>query len=242
MSKKTQRTLELVGYKSHYMPANLASYRVMESASLTMLIFHKDFLPTFDLVRKRHNINIVRKSWHEVYDTWLAALTRAWESKPNRVVTVQNGRLIFTSKATTANREAMSRLNLSLNKFFSRWSFNYNPTFSETPTRFKLNVEFHFNPKRGPVMPIVSEETKQSYELVLGFTKLRVTIHKKPTPQYGGVSPIGVLEVFTATGSDWTTVSTSTFIPSRVEELGGLWALFQRLQAYQEAPRKPQAR
>ena len=214
MSTKTQRVLNLVKVKSWYIPGDAEAYQMLKAASLTMLIFHKDFLPTLDLVFKQKQI--ATTPWSAVYQERVDAIAHKWKAKKGRDCRVRESKLTFTCTAGEANRKAINNLDTSLSKFFARWSFSYISTFSEDNGKYKLVVEFSFNPNKGPVVPVVMEDLKSEYELVLGFTKLKITIYDKQTNAMkakGQLAPLGVLETFTQTGSDWLLTGSSTFIP-----------------------------
>lgn len=237
MSTKTQSVIELVRIKSWYIPANAEAYLALKAASVPLLIFHRDFLPTLQLATKRHGIRATETTWTDLFGSQMDKVGAQWQAKEGRTCKITDTKLIFLAKATESNRKAVAALEAGLAKFFARWAFRYRPTFSETVDRYKLVVEFKFDPELPPVVPVVPVDVKREYELILGFTKIKLTFFDKPTDELrarGMIAPLVMTEVFTQTGSDWHPMFTSTCKPTQIGDVRGFMAgyaeLFSRMQ------------
>jgi len=237
MSTKTQSVIELVRIKSWYIPANAEAYLSLKAASVPLLIFHKDFLPTLQLAARKHGLRAQETTWTELFASHMDKVGAQWKSQVDRSCKITDTKLIFTAKATARNRKAVAALEASLCKFFARWAFRYRPTFSETFDRYKLVVEFKFDPELPPVVPVMPAEVKREHELVLGFTKLKLTFFDKPTDELrarGMIAPLVMTEIFTQAGTEWVPVFTSTCKPSQIGDVRGFMAgyaeLFNRMQ------------
>lgn len=229
--------ITLVRIKSWYIPGDAEAYQALKAASVPLLIFHKDFLPTLQLATRRHNIKAKERVWSDLYGDKLDAIGAKWNASRDRSCRITDNKLVFFAKATAKNRAAVATLEAGLAKFFARWSFRYYPTFSETPDKYKLVVEFRFDPELVPIVPVVTPEVKREYDLVLGFTRIRLTFYDKPTQDLlakGLVAPLAVLEVATQTGDTWFPVHTSTFKSAQIKDvstfMGGYAELFNRMR------------
>lgn len=237
MSTKTQSVIELVKVKSWYIPADAMSYQALKSAGLPMLIFHKDFLPTLQLATRRHNIRAREILWSDMLNTRLDLVGEQWKSKEGRSCKLTETKLIFLAKANETNRKAIALLEASLAKFFARWAFRYYPVFSETHDRYKLVVDFKFNPELSPIIPVIPVDVKLESELILGFTKIKVTFFDKPTEELrvrGMIAPLIMLEVFAQAGNSWQPMYTSTCKPAQIGNVAtfipGFAELFKRMK------------
>jgi hypothetical protein len=238
MSTKTQTVIDLVRVKSWYMPGNAESYQALKAAAGPLLIFHKDFLPTLQLATRRSGIRAREKLWTDLFNERMDKIGSQWKSAKDRNCKITNQKLVFLCKATSKNRKAVAALESALAKFFARWSFRYRPVFSETADRFKLVIDFRFDPELQPLMPVVPVDVKRSYELVMGFSKISLTFYDKPSEDVkvrGMIAPLVLLEVFTQTGSTWYPVHTSTFKPSQIGNVAtfapGFAELINRMHA-----------
>jgi len=221
MSTKTQApaVIELVRIKSWYIPKNAESYQGLKALGVPLLLIQKDFLPTLQLMTRRNNVRATETLWADVLNPLLDKVGMAWKAGDGRSCVMQSDKLTFLAKASAKNRAAVSKLECALAKFFARWSFRYYPTFSETGARYKLVVEFKFDPMLSPIVPSVVAEPKTEYELVLGFTKIKLTVYDKPHADLKAkalIAPLVVVEVFTKTGNSWCTVHTGTFTNSQI--------------------------
>lgn len=222
MSKKTQTVIDLVRVKSWYIPGNAESYQALKAASVPLLIFHKEFLPTLQLATKRAGLRARETLWTDIFAERMDKIGEQWKSVKDRNCKITNQKLVFLCKANEKNRKSISSLESSLAKFFARWSFSYKPTFSETNDRYKLVIDFRFDAELQPIVPVVPVDAKRVYELELGFSKISLTFYDKPSEDVkvrGMIAPLVLMEVFTQTGSTWYPVHTSTFKPSQIGDV-----------------------
>ena len=224
MSTKVQaKIIDLVKIKSWYIPRDAESYQTLNSLGVPLLLIPKDFLPTLQLVTRRHNVRAKETLWMDIFHKRLDETGALWKSRMDRSCKLGDTKLIFLAKVSSLNREAITKLETSLAKFFARWSFRYYPTFSETLDRYKLVVEFRFDAELQPIMPSVVPEPKTEYEWVIGFTKVRLTFYDKNTEdtrKNGIIAPLTVLQVYAQTGSTWEPVYRSTFKPNQIGDMG----------------------
>ena len=219
---KTHTVINLVRIKSWFIPADAEAYQVLKAAAGPLLIFHKDFLPTLKLATVRHNIKAREILWSDLFDRRLDKIGGQWTASKDRTCKLTQQKLIFVAKATNKNRKAIAALESALARFFARWSFRYRPVFSETPDKLKLVVDFRFDPELQPLMPVVPQETKRHYEMVLGFSKVSLTFYDKPSEDIkvrGMIAPLVLFEVFTQTGSTWHPIHTATFKPAQITDV-----------------------
>lgn len=234
---QSQSIIDLVRIKSWYIPADAMAYQALKAASVPLLIFHKEFLPTLQLATKRHGIRARQRTWDEVFGERMDKVGGAWLAKKGRTCKITEAKLTFLASANESNRKAIAALEASLAKFFARWSFRYYPVFSEAVDRYKLVVEFRFDPELGPIVPVIPVDVKKEYELQLGFTKLKLTFYDKPSEDVkvrGMIAPLVLMEVFTQTGNTWHATHTSTCKPQQIGDVGkfipGVAELFNRMQ------------
>lgn len=224
MSTKTQQVVYLVKIKSWYLPKDAQSYDLLKKASVPLLIFHKDFLPTLQLATRRASLRAKEVLWSDVYNERMTKVGVQWKSKPGRTCKLGDSKLVFLAKSTASNRTALAALEGSLQKFFARWAFKYYPVFSETASQLKLVVDIKFDPGRLPVTPIELPEQKRIYELVLGFSKVRLSFYDKDVEtlrKRGLIAPLVLLEMFTQAGTEWQLVHQSTTKPSQIGDITG---------------------
>lgn len=237
MSTKTQSVIDLVRIKSWYIPGSAQAYAAMKAASVPLLIFPKDFLPTLHLATRRLGAVTTESSWSDLFGSTMDKIGAQWKSKPGRTCRITDTKLVFVCDTSDANRKAVAALEAGLRKFFARWAFRYNPEFSENATKFKLVVNFKFDPELTPVVPVVEPELQREYELQLGFTKVKLTFFdKRPNePRFSHlIAPLVLLEIFTQAGSEWVSVFSSTCKPAQIGDVSkfaaGYAELFSRMQ------------
>ncbi len=220
MSTKTQpKVIELVKIKSWYIPRNAESYQLLRSLGVPLVLIHKDFLSTLGLVTGRHNVRATETLWSKLFEDSMNKIGGQWKSHADRSCRLSQDKLVFLSKATERNRQAIAKLDLALQSFFARWGFRYRPTFSETLDRYKLVVDFRFDPELSPCIPSQVKEPKSEYELILGFTKIKLTFYDKPTEETKAralLAPLVIVETYTQTGTEWTVTHTGTFKDSQI--------------------------
>lgn len=243
MSEKTQthQIINLVKIKSWYLPGDSESYKCLKSLSIPLLKIHQDFIPTVELQAKSRGVRAKVSYFSDIRDATLDKLGAAWKSKPGRTCSLNDHRLIFLAKPSEESRAAVSRVEGILHKFCVRWGHSFTPHFSETPTKLKLVIDYKFDPSRNPVISIDDTTQKSVMELVLGFTKIRLTF-KQPTVDIeknhrGEESkifnkPVTLLEVLTQAGNNWVPVHSATFSDQNIgdpkEFLEAMGQLFNR--------------
>ncbi len=233
-SEKTQ--IQLARIKSWYVPANTQSYQALRMLHMPLLKVHGEFLPTLEMAVHRSGQEYKVVPFSETLNAYLDKIGTVWQSRPKRKCLLGEQRLVFTAPMTLKNKEAVSKLDVSLARFFARWGFSYHPEYSSVGERLKLVVDYKFDPNRNPVIQSVEQEDVRPFELVLGFTKIKITFrdkHQTGTAERKRSSPpIILVEVFTQSGSDWRLVHTSTCVDQQIGDtsqfLAALSILFDR--------------
>lgn len=227
MSENTQRPSPVINFvkiKSWYVPADAESYQLLRSIKVPLLKVHQDFIPTLKLATEAKGIRAKSVPFSEVLSGFLDRIGSVWLSKPGRKCKLSEHRSQFTCPSTPKNRKSIAKLDSLFQEFTSRWGHSYAPVFSETPKELKLVLDYKFDPQRQPLVPSVTPEVEQSAELILGFTKIKITFDVRrvtaPTRSRGDVrgqaasavgAPTHILEVFTKAGTDWVQVHTASF-------------------------------
>jgi hypothetical protein len=241
MSTKTQSVIDLVRIKSWYIPGSAQAYAALKASSMPLLIFSRDFLPTLHLAIRRSGAVTKEVPWDQIFGPAMDKIGLQWKSKQGRTCRITDNKMVFLCAPSEANRKAISSLDVCLRKFFARWAFRYHAEFSENATKFKLVVNFKFDPDTMPVMPVFEPEAEREYELVLGFTKMKLTFFdKRPNgPRFANIiAPLVLFEVFTQAGSEWVPTFSSTCSPSQIGDVsqfaGGYAELFNRMKSNEE--------
>jgi hypothetical protein len=217
-------TVRLLQIKSWYIPADAASYNLLKSVGLPLLKFGTDMVPTLKLVTDPRGIKLIANRFQPYFEQKLDQLGSTWLKKEDqgRKCLITDKRLTFTANLNPRNKKAIVEIDNYLSAFFARWGFAYNSEYSETANKIKLVVDFYFDKNREPVIPLVDSIPLQEAEIVLGFTKIKLTFFRKPTEftkEQGWNTPITMIDVLTQSGSDWTQIWRSTFNEYQVGEL-----------------------
>lgn len=241
MSQNTQTgaALKLVKIKSWYIPADTNTYQQLRDIGLPMLKIHKDFIPTLQLATRKAKLRASSQPFDEVLNAYLDKIGSSWKAKPGRNCKLGDNRLVFTAPLTKINRESISKLDVSLSKFFERWAHRYFPTYSTSGERMKLVVDYSFDANRNPVIRSTHSEVKTIQEVELGFTKIRFTFHDKPKPSNAEkprrvAPPIIQVEVLNKVGTNWVLATTSTCVASQIGDLSQFMAAIGELHRRRE--------
>jgi hypothetical protein len=211
------QVLELVQYKSWFIPRDTETYRALVQMKVPLLKIHKDFIPTLQLVTKRAGVRVRASKFQDILDAYLDQIGASWMKRPGRRCKLGQSRLVFTSQVTMKDKESMQKLDVALARFFERWSHSYYPVYSTEGDRQKLVVDYSFDPTRNPVIQSTEVVKPEAYELELGFTKLRFVFHDNATRANGKPKPKMIqLEVLTKAGTNWQLSHTSTCVDGQI--------------------------
>ncbi len=226
MSENTQspKVVTFVKMKSWFIPMDAASYQLLRSVNVPLLKIHQDFIPTLQLAFKAKGIRAKSEPFSDILTNFLDRIGAVWLSKDGRKCKLSESRAVFTCPSTPKNRKSVAKLDHLFQEFMARWAHTYAPVFSETPRELKLVLDFKFDPQRQPIVPSADTDKEDSFEVILGFTKIKITFDVRrmiaPTRSRGDTraqaptfvgTPTNILEVFTQTGTSWTQVHTASF-------------------------------
>jgi hypothetical protein len=224
-----------VKIKSWYIPGDSDTYKILRELGIPLLKIHSDFIPTLEIQARPRGIRAKVSHFTNVRDALLDRLGLAWKKKPGRNCSLNDHRLIFTAKPSDESREAFAKVETIFHKFCVRWGHSFDSTFSEAPTKLKLVMDYKFDPNRNPLITVEDSVTKEDLELVLGFTKIKLTFQTKSgevTRMRGCISPVTLLEIFTQAGSAWIPVHSATFADQNIGDpkqfLEAMGLLFNR--------------
>lgn len=227
-AKKTPTIISLVKIKSWYIPADPESYSILKGVGVPLLKIHVDFLPTLQLVTKKNNIRAQAKSFQDVFNEVMDKVGTQW-IKGGRKCIITDKRLTFTADLSSRNKKAIAYLENYLSDFFARWGFSASPEYSESQTKAKLVFDFKFNPNINPIIPTVEEIPQPEMELILGFTKIKLSFLDNKNTR----SPSMMLQIFIQCGGDWQPLHSGTFTNSQIGDLtpilNGLGILHSRI-------------
>ena len=249
MSEKTQpQIIEFVKIKSWYIPADARSYQLLVSVKVPLLKIHQDFIPTLELATKSRGIRARSTPFSDTLNKFLDKIGSIWISKDGRKCRLTENHSVFTCKASTVNRKAISRLEEIFQEFASRWALRYSPVFSESGKNLKLVLDYKFDPTKNPVIPSVVIEKEPEFEIILGFTKIKIKFDVQrsstPTRSIGDVrspapvsmgAPTHILEIFAQAGTDWVQVHTASFTKFSMGDIVPFLGCLGNLHAQQSA-------
>lgn len=233
-SEKTQqdpKILKLVRIKSWYVPEDDATYKLLRSIRLPLLKINKSFLPVIKLKTGPLGIRATSRDFSEILNERLDRVGTQWKSKPGRACKLTESRLSFSAPCSDQNRKAIAQIEASFAKFCLRWGHRYAPSYSESGDRLKLVLDYSFDPDRNPVIESGADDMKDSFELELGFTKLKLTFMDKAPKLVGSRQlPPGIhLEVLTKMGTEWKSQHTSMFVSQQIGDLSQFIVAFSKL-------------
>jgi hypothetical protein len=229
MTVADPKILNLVKIKSWYIPGDASTYQVFKKLGIPLLKIHADFLPTVALKMKPAGYRAKAQNFNELRDDFLDRLGTQWKSKAGRNCKLADNQLAFTAEASAANRKAIARVETIIHEFCGRWGFRCVPQFSELPNKLKLVVNLKFDPNLEPVIPNEDTVKDTVHELILGFTKIKLTL-MPATKQIKTQRTL--LEIFTKAGTEWVSLHTSTFTDYEIGDvtqfMHGIGLLFSR--------------
>lgn len=218
MSEKTQppTVIKFVKIKSWFIPLDAECYQTLVSIKVPMVKLHADFLPTLQLATRPRNIRASSVPFSEIFNAKMDHIGGVWLSKPGRRCVITDTRSVFQCKSSEKNRKAIASLDSFFTGFCARWGLRYTPVFSETPNQLKLVVDYKFDPDLNPCIPNVIAEEEAAHELILGFTKIRLTFKKRGPNRV----PYNHLQIFTKSGAEWLQIHTGSFSNKEIGDVG----------------------
>lgn len=228
MSEKTQ-VIELVKIKSWYIPATPDAYQLLKSIKVPLLKVHKDFIPTLRLATDPRGIRARSIDFSTILHERLDKIGVQWKSKPGRTCKLTDNRLVFSAPCSDRNRRAVANLESAFARFCQRWGFRCVPLYSERDNKLRLVVDYSFDPGRNPVIDSAQVPAEQAFELVLGFTRIKLTFMDRPTSQGQARPPLIHTEVSIQQGSDWKVVHTGTSTNNQIGDLSQFLTCLGRL-------------
>ena len=233
MSQQTP-VIKFARLKGWLIPQDAESYQLLKKVGMPLCKMHEDLVPALQMAVRGKGIRAKVSPFSEVLDTYLDKVGAQWNSKDARKCKIDETqrRLTFTGPLTSKNEKAVDKLDSSLKAFFARWGFSYNAVYSTdtVSNKLKLVADYKFDVNRNPIIPDTEVVDDQPVELVLGFTKIRISFNKRRevsgTAGDGftkAVSKVGapyhLLEVLNQAGTEWQVIHTGTFIDETIGDL-----------------------
>jgi len=230
MSQNTRepQIIELVKIRQWYVPADSSSYEILRGLKIPRLKIHRDMLPIIKMATGPRGIRARAKDFTEILNARLDKMGTQWQSRKGRKCRMTDKRLVFVAPSTEHNKKATAALEASFAKFCLRWGFKYVPNYSEKDGRLKLVVDYEFDPERNPVISDADKTEVSEFEVVLGFTKIRLTFNSQ-LKAARGMPPVTHLEVFEQAGTMWKPVHTGTFADQQIGALEPLMTALSSL-------------
>jgi hypothetical protein len=170
--------LRLARIKQWFVPADAETYLVLKRIGVPLTQFHQDFLPTLQLLTRKHSIRAKEVNFKiEILEPFLDKVGATWNKKLHCEATIQARTMKFevlkTEGFATA-KASIPKLQDVLTKFFTRWGYRSTFEYSEARGKCKLNVEYWFDPERQPIV-ILEEETAERPKVRFRLGNLRLT-------------------------------------------------------------------
>lgn len=177
MKKAQPRVIRLTRIKQWYLPADAESYMILRSVGVPLTRIASDFMPTLQLITRSNNIRGKEVSFtHDILDPHLDRIGAQWLKAADRTCTIKSRTMKFETthaRALGAAREVKDKLQDNLERFFTRWGYRSTFTQSEHRGKFRLYVEYWFDSKVLPVIPLEADEKAvPEATLTLGFTRI----------------------------------------------------------------------
>lgn len=234
-SEKTQsdpQIIRLVKIKQWYVPEDNESYRVLRGLKLPLLKIHRDLIPLIKLKTEPRGIRAKSRDFADILNERLDRVGAAWNAKKGRTCKLTDKRLVFSAPCSDSNRKAIATIEASFAKFCLRWGHRYAPSYSEANDRLRLVLDYSFDADRNPVIESGADNMSDSFEVELGFTRLKLTFMDKPPMATTGrqqLPPIIHLEVFSKMGTEWRSVHTASFVSQQIGDLSQLMVVLSKL-------------
>jgi len=196
---RTPKIIRLTKIRQWWLPVDAESYTILRDAGVPLIRFHVDFLPTLQLLTKKHHIRAKAVQFGpEILDPFLEMIGTTWNAKPHCKATITARQMKFeTLKPEVFNKAKASILKLEdlLSKFFSRWGYNFRFDYSELRGKCKLTVEYFFDSNKIPIIPLVTDPADlPKIQLKLGFTRITMTFGEKYVDTMLEVSQGGIFQ------------------------------------------------
>ncbi len=204
-------------------PEDTESYLALRKLGVPSTLLHRDFLPALEILTKPKDITISVKPLRPFINAKIDSLAVAWRAKEGRRCKLKEGRLSFTAPLTTANKRTVDKVNLLLQNFFARWGCYYSPTYSEKDDKLKFSVDYRLY-HRTPVIQVIADEVLNEYELVLGFTKIKLVFNPK--------QKFVLLHILTSAGNTWNLVHSGSFSITQIEDIKPMVLMAGRLAEF----------
>jgi len=213
--KKAQpRVIRLTRIKGWYFPVDAESYTILRSVGVPLTRIATDFMPTLQLITRSNNIRGKEVSFtHEILDPFLDKLGSEFLKGAHRECTIKARTMRFETThkdGLAAMREIHHKLQDCLERFFSRWGYRSTCTYSEHRGKGKLNVEYWFDGKTLPVVPLEKDPAEvKEHLLQFGFTKIGLKLMPREL----------VVTVYISQGGNFTPLHTSRCMYSQVTDV-----------------------
>jgi hypothetical protein len=205
--------------KQWYIVADVQSYAELKKMGVPMLRIHQNFLPTFQLLKKKWNFRIKSQDFEDsILDPFMDKVGETWVRKYG-TCTMTSKVLVFQARNPDKIRdakEAVPKLEEKLLSFFNRWGYKCNFQYSEgrDGLRLKFHVEYWFDNDKMPVLPLETPtEQLKPVVLKIGFTRISLSFD----PMNSKDRKIGYvhLKIETSQGGKWQPIHTTKCLPTQ---------------------------
>jgi len=226
--------------KGWFVPADALSYDIMRQNGINQLLVSSWFLPTLRLALSRKKVQVEEVSFADTYlIPKLDRLGASWMKRNGCRVTTTlqpsaQSSMVLSAPKTEQNLKLIAGIEANLASFFLRWGVKFYSDFNDKGAKYRLNITFQFKGDVSPIIPTLQHEDKKVYDLVLGFTKIRISFYEKASAEARAknlIAPAILTEVFTQIGTEWAVVHTGTCKPSQVGDLAPLVGVIGELSA-----------
>jgi len=170
--------ISLARIKQWFVPADAETYLTLKRIGVPLTQFHQDFLPTLQLLTRKHNIRGREVSFKtEILEPFLDKVGATWNKKLHCEATIQAKTMKFEVLKTegfAVAKASIPKLQDVLTKFFTRWGYRSTFEYSEARGKCKLNVEYWFDPERQPIV-ILEDEPAERPKVRFRLGNLRLT-------------------------------------------------------------------
>lgn len=201
--------------KQWYLPVSAEDYNTLMEYNIAATRIHRTFMPTLDMLNspiKRIQTELVDFN-EEILNPYLDRLGAAWQKKEHRKALLKPSTLTFESNHPSLLAESklnFDKIQVTLERFFQRWGYDYSFEYSEKRGKSKLHVKYKFETNKMPIISLVEDPTSLPVlALELGFLRITFTLGAREVE-----TNVAVLA-----GSEWRSMHTSRCLYSQISDV-----------------------
>jgi len=204
-SVESEKILRLVKIKQWYIPYDGDSYKLLRSAGVPLVRFHENFLPTLQLLCKKHKFRGQLINFREkVLEPFLDKVGITFNRKPHCRATINTKSLRFETlkpEVFQAMKEnTIPKLEDVLLAFFRRWGYKSTFKYSEHRGKILLVVDYWYDSEKLPIIPLAeSLEELPPVRIKFGMTRITLKMGEKYLETIIEVSQGGIFKTLHTT-------------------------------------------